>query len=229
MGSEYQISGINARLPAANAPATVTFDGIAEPVGAYFVNESIQRTVNDQGQQEAWIDFEFVRNPEIALPLPANSSELAGDVQQQWRVNLANLQLPNGAQPSEFYMYFTENGVPSPFAVRRRRSEVAQQIGEHPFLEDVSVWHGPLTPIKDEDLPPGASNALVTNFPHYFTMVHDVERGLGVLRGADGFHLGYRVTVPEPTTSLLLVCGVIGSAWMPRRKRPSDERVPINA
>ena len=70
MGTDYKISGFNSRLPAPTSPATVKFDGIAESVGIYIVNESIRQIVNGQGKRETWIDFEFTQNPLTLLSLP---------------------------------------------------------------------------------------------------------------------------------------------------------------
>ena len=88
MGTDYKISGFNSRLPAATSPATVKFDGIAESVGIYIVNESIRQIVNGQGKRETWIDFEFTQNPLTLLSLPRGSSVLAEDMGKGWRVNL---------------------------------------------------------------------------------------------------------------------------------------------
>ena len=81
-------------------------------------------------------------------------------------------------------------------------------------------------PFAPGDFPPGSSNALVTKFEHYFSAVHDVERGMGVPRDVDGFHLGYRVVeVPEPSTCLSGLVALIGSTSMLRRRRTPDARM----
>jgi hypothetical protein len=220
MGSEYQISGFNSRLPGSTEPATVRFDNVPERVGSYIVNESIHQFTNDEGKNESWIDFEFVRDPMTIQLQQRGSSEIAQDIEQRWRVNLADLELPKDATTPEFYMYFTEQGTPAPFDRRRRRGTDEFTIGAHPFLDSVNVWRGSTAPIKEEDLPPGANNALITNFEHYFTTVHDVERGLGVSTGVDGFHIGYRVVnIPEPTSCMIALVGIASSAWMLQRRR----------
>lgn len=220
MGSEYQISGFNSRLPAPAEPATVRFDNVPERVGPYIVNESIHQFTNDEGKTETWIDFEFEQDPRLIQYRQPGSSEIADDMQQRWRVNLADLNLPTGATTPESYMYFTEQGTPAPFGLRRRRGPVEFTISEHPFLDSVSVWRSPTLPIKDEDLPPGAKNALVTNFEHYFSGVHDVESGLGVPQSIDGFHLGYRVVnIPEPATYTIVLVGMVSASCVLRRRR----------
>jgi hypothetical protein len=88
------------------------------------------------------------------------------------------------------------------------------------------VLRDQLIPFAPGDFPPGASNALVSKFEHYFSAVHDVERGLGVSRSVDGFHLGYRVAeVPEPSTCLSAMVALIGSTWMLRRRRMPHARM----
>lgn len=217
-GTEYKVSGINSRLPAPATPTTVKFDGLAESVGIYLVNESIRHFVNDNGQRETWIDFEVTQDPRTLLFLPPGSSVLAEDMKKGWRVNLTDLSTPNGAKIPEYYLYFTEGEVPAPFGRRPGRPVPTGQIGEHPFLDGVSVWRGLTNPFGSGDLPPGAKNGLVTKFEHYFSAVHDVERGLGVPRSINGFHLGYRVEVPEPATCLIGLVVALGSASMLRRR-----------
>jgi hypothetical protein len=217
-GAEIKVSGINSRLPAPDSPATIQFDGLAESVGIFLVNESVRYAFNDKGERETWIDFEFSRDPRTLLSMPPGSSVLAEDMGRSWRVNLTDISLPNGAEISESYIYFTEGGTPAPFGRRPGAPNSTGQIGEHPILDGVNVWRSPVLPIGPSDLPPGASNGLVTKFEDYFSAVHDVERGLGLSRNINGFHLGYRV-VPEPATCLVALIGAAGCALFLRRRR----------
>jgi hypothetical protein len=218
MGTTYKVSGFNSWLPSVNSPTSLKFDGEKEYVGAYSINESIERIVNDRGVRETWINFEFRRL--YGLADPRSTYPLAKDAGSAWRVNLADLVLPSGATAPEYYMYFTNNGQPAPFNRRPPRGTPdLLPIGDHPYLDGISVIRGETFPLLPGDMPPGAMNALVTKFDHYFSGVHDVVRGLGVPAGVDGFHIGYRIAVPEPASCLYVMAVVLCGAWMRRRPR----------
>lgn len=222
MGTEYRISGLNSLLPEPTRPATVKFDGTSKVVGSYIVTESLKHIVNDDGDRETWADFEFTLRPVVFRgTVMAQPPYLASIPEDGWRVSLSDFELSENMKFPEFYMYFTENGTPAPFGSRTGRRGPEPAIGEHPFLDDVSVYRGSLEPVDPIDLPPGAKNGLVTQYQHYFTAVHDVDRGMGVPLGVTGFHLGYRVTCPEPASCVLGMFAAVGSCWVLRRRRLS--------
>jgi hypothetical protein len=219
-GTQYKISGLNSRLPSPGYAEVVKFDGVPESVGGYLVNESWRRIVNENGKSESWIDFEFTPNPLYCPVYGPHASELAEDMQRMWRVSMSDFELAANTSVPEFYMYFTDNGVPAPFQPRIK-SGTAFPIDAHPFLSGVSVLSSSTKPLSPNQLPPGATNGLVTEFQHYFSAVHDVARGMGVPRGVNGFHIGYRI-VPEPATCVLGLFAAVASLLVLQRRRPRE-------
>jgi hypothetical protein len=226
METTYKISGINSRLVDRNSPTTVTFDGKPERVGLYVVDESI----HSAGPDETWVDFEFTRDYPIdifdsdsqarrrAPRLPAESGmPLAGDPNGMWAVELTDLEfLGQTAQDTPitgFYMYFTRQGEAVDFG-----DPNANSLEAHPFEDNITVLSSDLRPLEPGELPPGASNGLVTTFNNYLNYVHNSMDGLRLPNDVDGFHIGYRVEVPEPSTCVLATVGMLGMGW-PRRSR----------